>query len=116
MGISAEAASAQDGSAPMKLASTSRTSLASKVSGSQIGVTNNGNVTEESTATAATPAPEGQALIEMSRWRFWAIFSSILLTIFLFALDQLIIATAIPKITVEFHSLTQLPWLASGFL
>lgn len=30
--------------------------------------------------------------------------------------DQLIIATAIPKITVEFNSLTELSWLASGFL
>lgn len=30
--------------------------------------------------------------------------------------DQLIVATAIPKITVEFNSLTELPWLANGFL
>ncbi|TXT04875.1 hypothetical protein VHUM_03958 [Vanrija humicola] len=37
------------------------------------------------------------------------------MSIFLFALDQLIIATAIPKITAEFNSLTQLSWLASGF-
>lgn len=29
--------------------------------------------------------------------------------------DQLIIATALPKITVEFGALTQLPWLANGF-
>lgn len=63
-----------------------------------------------------TAAPQGQAIIELSRWRFWAIFTSLLLCIFLFALDQLIVATAIPKITKQFNSLTQLPWLASGFL
>jgi hypothetical protein len=31
-------------------------------------------------------------------------------------LDQLILATAIPKITEAFNSLTELSWLASGFL
>lgn len=51
----------------------------------------------------------------MSRWRFWAIFASIQVSIFLFALDQLIIATAIPPITEAFQALNQLPWLASGF-
>jgi len=30
--------------------------------------------------------------------------------------DQLILATAIPKITEAFNSLTELSWLASGFL
>ncbi|KAF8329701.1 major facilitator superfamily domain-containing protein [Cantharellus anzutake] len=38
-----------------------------------------------------------------------------MLSVFLFALDQLIIATAIPKITNQFHSLTQISWLANGF-
>lgn len=51
----------------------------------------------------------------MSRWRFWAIFGSILVSIFLFALDQLIIATAIPAIASEFRALDQLSWLAAGF-
>jgi hypothetical protein len=73
-----------------------------------------------------------QAPLELSRWRFVAIFLALMMSIFLFALgefhlatfprvdtdniDQLIVATAIPKITVEFDSLTQLPWLGSGFL
>ncbi|WRT64871.1 uncharacterized protein IL334_001807 [Kwoniella shivajii] len=63
--------------------------------------------------------PEGvsgvHAPIEMSRPRFWAIFISLMVSIFLFALDQLIVATAIPKITAQFNSLTKLSWLASGF-
>jgi hypothetical protein len=53
---------------------------------------------------------------KMPKWRFWAIFLSLLMCVFLFALDQLIVATAIPKITIQFNALSQLPWLASGFL
>ncbi|OCF76843.1 aflatoxin efflux pump AFLT [Kwoniella mangroviensis CBS 8886] len=63
--------------------------------------------------------PEGHsgvhAPMELPKWRFWAIFISLMVCIFLFALDQLIVATAIPKITAEFNSLTKLSWLASGF-
>ncbi|WVN86534.1 uncharacterized protein L203_101700 [Cryptococcus depauperatus CBS 7841] len=53
--------------------------------------------------------------LELPRWRFWAIFISLMISVFLFALDQLIVATAIPKITSQFNSLSQLSWLASGF-
>lgn len=74
------------------------------------------------------------APLQLTRWRFWAIFISLMISIFLFALgtssssplhgtgpslcisDQLILATAIPKITEAFNSLTELSWLASGFL
>lgn len=77
------------------------------------------------------------APLQLTRWRFWAIFLSLMISIFLFALgksssrsshlcrievqayrdaDQLILATAIPKITEAFNSLTELSWLASGFL
>ncbi|KIR26232.1 hypothetical protein I309_04906 [Cryptococcus deuterogattii LA55] len=55
------------------------------------------------------------APLEIPKWRFMAIFASLMISIFLFALDQLIVATAIPKITAEFNSLTQLSWLTSGF-
>jgi len=58
---------------------------------------------------------EGAAL-QLPSWRFWSVMLSIMIAVFLFALDQLIVATAIPKITVQFNSLSQLPWLASGFL
>lgn len=64
-----------------------------------------------------TPRENNHLVVEeMPAWRFWAIFVGILMSIFLFSLDQLIVATAIPKITAEFNSLTQLSWLASGFL
>ncbi|KAK4687774.1 MFS transporter, DHA2 family, glioxin efflux transporter, partial [Tremellales sp. Uapishka_1] len=70
-------------------------------------------------AKGAPAGPPGgmvmQAPIEVGKLRFLAIFASIMLSIFLFALDQLIVATAIPSITNHFHSLDELPWLASGF-
>ena len=37
--------------------------------------------------------------------RFWAVMASLLLGMFLVALDRTIVATAIPRITEEFHSL-----------
>ncbi|KAJ6443725.1 Major facilitator superfamily transporter [Purpureocillium lavendulum] len=44
------------------------------------------------------------------------LMTSLLLCQFLVALDMSIIATAIPKITNEFHSLDQVGWYGSGFL
>ncbi|KAK5707030.1 hypothetical protein LTR17_021066 [Elasticomyces elasticus] len=41
---------------------------------------------------------------------------AILLAIFLIALDRTIIATAIPKITDEFHSLDDIGWYGSAFM
>ncbi|WWC86979.1 uncharacterized protein L201_001860 [Kwoniella dendrophila CBS 6074] len=78
------------------------------------GVVGDGKPVKKSKAppvgVAATHIP-----MELPRWRFWAIFISLMVCIFLFALDQLIVATAIPKITAQFNSLTKLSWLASGF-
>ncbi|KAL1405301.1 hypothetical protein Q8F55_008928 [Vanrija albida] len=73
--------------------------------------------TKSGSGTPLAPAPANNHLVtaDLPPWRFWAIFSGILMSIFLFALDQLIVATAIPAITAEFNSLTQLSWLASGF-
>ncbi|KAK1060809.1 hypothetical protein LTR74_011618 [Friedmanniomyces endolithicus] len=41
---------------------------------------------------------------------------AILLAVFLIALDRTIIATAIPKITDEFHSLNDIGWYGSAFM
>lgn len=42
--------------------------------------------------------------------------TAIFMTAFLVALDRTIIATAIPKITDEFHSLGDIGWYASAYL
>ncbi|KAF2163359.1 hypothetical protein M409DRAFT_68624 [Zasmidium cellare ATCC 36951] len=44
------------------------------------------------------------------------IFIAILLALFLMALDRTIVATAIPQITNEFHSLDDVGWYASAFM
>jgi MFS transporter, DHA2 family, glioxin efflux transporter len=60
------------------------------------------------TGTVTLPAyPQGFRLI--------AIILSLILSVFLVALDRTIIATAIPRITDEFHSLDQVAWYGSSF-
>jgi len=44
------------------------------------------------------------------------VMTSILLTLFLVALDRTIIATAIPKITDDFNSLSDIGWYGSAFM
>ncbi|KAJ9105414.1 hypothetical protein QFC21_001785 [Naganishia friedmannii] len=67
-------------------------------------------------AQTENPSQQGeQVAIPLSRLRFALVFVCICICVFLFALDQLILATAIPKITNEFGALDQLPWLANGF-
>ncbi|ORX34479.1 major facilitator superfamily domain-containing protein [Kockovaella imperatae] len=56
-----------------------------------------------------------QAPLDIPKWRFWLVFLSLLVSIFLFALDQLILATAIPKITAAFDALSELSWVVNAF-
>ncbi|KFY72964.1 hypothetical protein V499_06936 [Pseudogymnoascus sp. VKM F-103] len=51
--------------------------------------------------------PTGQVIL---------IMASLLVSMFLVALDRMIIATAIPKITDEFRSLSDVGWYASSFM
>ncbi|KAK3719945.1 hypothetical protein LTR37_004068 [Vermiconidia calcicola] len=45
-----------------------------------------------------------------------AVMTSLVLTIFLVALDRVIIATAIPSMTDDFHSLDDIGWYGSAFM
>ncbi|KAJ5579705.1 Major facilitator superfamily domain general substrate transporter [Penicillium hispanicum] len=45
----------------------------------------------------------------------WLLVGSVMLAIFLIALDQTIVGTAIPKITDEFHGLSQVSWYGSAY-
>ncbi|KAH8816687.1 major facilitator superfamily domain-containing protein [Xylogone sp. PMI_703] len=47
--------------------------------------------------------------------RLAVIIAALVLSIFLVCLDQTILATAIPKITDEFHGLDKVTWYASGY-
>ncbi|KAI6632805.1 hypothetical protein MCOR14_007055 [Pyricularia oryzae] len=55
-----------------------------------------------------TPAP-------VSRARTIAIIASLMLGVFLYAIDLTILANAVPAITSEFKSLSHVPWYGSAF-
>ncbi|KAK1982887.1 major facilitator superfamily transporter [Colletotrichum cereale] len=48
--------------------------------------------------------------------KLFLILISIFMTMFLVALDRLIIATAVPQITDDFHSVTDIGWYGSSYL
>ncbi|KKK20441.1 hypothetical protein ARAM_002914 [Aspergillus rambellii] len=48
--------------------------------------------------------------------KFWTIILGVYLSIFLIALDRTIIATAIPRISDEFHSINDIGWYGSAYL
>ncbi|EKG16280.1 Major facilitator superfamily domain general substrate transporter [Macrophomina phaseolina MS6] len=50
-----------------------------------------------------------------NRFTFAVIIFALILAMFLVALDMTIIATAIPRITDEFHSLDEVAWYGSAF-
>ncbi|KAI1261741.1 putative MFS aflatoxin efflux pump [Xylariaceae sp. FL1019] len=53
---------------------------------------------------------------DMQRIKFILLLVSIYISIFLIALDQLIVSTAIPRITDEFHSIADIGWYGSAYL
>ena len=52
----------------------------------------------------------------LSRMQFGLVIIAIALAVFLMALDESIIATAIPKITDDFHSLQDVAWYGSAYM
>lgn len=65
-------------------------------------------------SASAVPQVEEQDDLPHS-FRLFAIIVALALTMFLVALDMTIVATAIPKITEEFHSLNDVGWYGSAF-
>ncbi|ORX33889.1 major facilitator superfamily-domain-containing protein [Kockovaella imperatae] len=51
----------------------------------------------------------------LSGVRLFLVFIGMLLTVFLFALDQSIVATAIPVIVSDFHSFTKVSWIITAY-
>ncbi|KAG8975463.1 hypothetical protein FRB90_009523, partial [Tulasnella sp. 427] len=89
-----------------------------KRSNSQDNTTDNENssVKDEKQVTAATAAPAGQDESKLvTGYKLILIFIGMLLSIFLVALDQTIVATAIPRIASEFNALEQVTWIASAY-
>ena len=69
--------------------------------------TENDNGMEELSRIATADYPHG--------FKLTLIVTALVLSIFLFALDMTIVATAIPRITDEFHSLNDVGWYGSAF-
>lgn len=68
-------------------------------------------------SNSSRPAAEGpKQTNNLSRWQMASVISALVLSIFLCSLDLTIIATAIPMITKEFHSLEDVGFYGSAFL
>jgi EmrB/QacA subfamily drug resistance transporter len=63
---------------------------------------------------APAPAPDHTA--ELSPRRVWLIFFGLMLALLPAALDQMIVATALPKIVGELHGLDQMSWAITAYL
>ncbi|KAE8442513.1 hypothetical protein EG329_003294 [Mollisiaceae sp. DMI_Dod_QoI] len=79
------------------------------------------NRTPENVSPAIRLAPEGAPSLASTEIYppirdAILILCALTMTIFLVSLDRLIIATAIPKITDEFHSIADIGWYASAFM
>lgn len=76
--------------------------------GTKLGDANNGSNNLEEPSSESEEVPLG-------RMQLTLITISLALTVFLVALDEAIIATAIPKITDHFHSLKDVGWYGSAY-
>jgi MFS family permease len=66
-------------------------------------------------SSSPTSLQDEKPQIELSKSRFVLVLVGLVLAIFLASLDFTIIATAIPAITDEFHSLQDIGWYGSAF-
>lgn len=65
-------------------------------------------------AEPAAPAPAGDGATDPRRIRL--VFVGLMLTLLLAALDQMIVATALPKIVGELHGLEKMSWAVTAYL
>ncbi|KAK1995901.1 major facilitator superfamily transporter [Colletotrichum falcatum] len=72
---------------------------------------------QQSAQNALTHTPTSRSEIQYpSGLKLFLILISVFMTMFLVALDRLIIATAVPQITDDFHSVTDIGWYGSAYL
>ncbi|KAK4210823.1 major facilitator superfamily domain-containing protein [Rhypophila decipiens] len=73
---------------------------------------------DEGTGTALGPTDTTATkdIVYPSGIRLFLLMASVFISMFLVALDRLIITTAIPEITNEFHSVTDIGWYGAAYL
>lgn len=69
---------------------------------------------QDEAAAAATSPLKGEG--QLTSWRLATVIGSLYLGAFLFGLDVTIIAVAIPHITTEFQSLSDVAWYGSAYM
>ena len=65
---------------------------------------------------AAVPAPAGPGTTVLDPRRVRLVFLGLMLALLLAALDQMIVATALPKIVGELHGLDKMSWVVTAYL
>ncbi|KAJ5798486.1 MFS transporter [Penicillium pulvis] len=63
-----------------------------------------------------TTESKSQETLEIPRWQSIFLTISLMLSLFCVSLDDTVLATAIPKITTQFHSLDDVGWYGSSYL
>jgi len=72
------------------------------------------STTEPATTGGASPAPDGPTYL--SHRNILIILGGLMAGMFLAALDQSIVGTALPQIVSEFNSLDKLSWVVTAYL
>lgn len=68
---------------------------------------------EPTEATAENGAPPNDGVLH--GWKMVLVFSALMLVVFMFALDQSIVATAIPVVASQFQAFAEVPWLITAY-
>lgn len=74
------------------------------------------DVRTETAASQPPPPPAPGERAELSPSRVRMVFFGLMLTLLLAALDQMIVATALPKIVGELHGLDKMSWAVTAYL
>lgn len=71
---------------------------------------------EQAPAPPETPVPTPVEKVELGPRRVRLVFLGLMLALLLAALDQMIVATALPKIVGELHGLEKMSWAITAYL
>ncbi|EMC94196.1 hypothetical protein BAUCODRAFT_36667 [Baudoinia panamericana UAMH 10762] len=100
---------------PEDVTTTKSNSLASSGSDVAKSELEDGSVGAEKVAAHGPPGEQPEGDFPPFRQQL-LIMSALLMSVFLIAIDQTIVATAIPRMTDEFHSLDDVGWYGSAFM
>ena len=71
---------------------------------------------KETDGAAAVPATEAGPTFDLTHRQILLVFSGLMLGMFLAALDQTIVATALPTIVNDLHGLNHISWVVTAYL